>query len=92
MCQVGSHVECSKIIPIPNGDTQGVSLHLHIPQRQDQGHTALNVKIRSLKVLVQESTSTQENVQRYCVKDVVESTRARVLSLDTHDQVVPDSV
>jgi hypothetical protein len=50
-------------------------------------HTTLNVKIRDLKVLVQE---TQENVEMYCVKDVVEAALARVPSIGPHDQTVPD--
>jgi hypothetical protein len=43
---VGGHAQCSNIIPIPNGDTQGVA--------QDflKYHTDLNVRIRALKVVL----------------------------------------
>ena len=44
-CQVGGHAECSNIIPMPNGDTQGVAQHFL------KYHTDLNVRIRVLKVL-----------------------------------------
>ena len=44
-CQVGGHAQCSNIIPMPNGDTQGVSQDF-LKYRAD-----LNVRIRSLKVL-----------------------------------------
>ncbi len=41
-CQVGGHAQCSNIISMTNGDTQGVSQHFHAD---------LNVRIRVLKVL-----------------------------------------
>ena len=44
-CQVGGHVQCSNIIPIPNGDTQRISQHFL------KYHADLNVRIRVLKVL-----------------------------------------
>ena len=44
-CQVGGHAQCSNIIPIPNGGTQGVAQHFL------KFHTDLNVRIRDLKVL-----------------------------------------
>jgi hypothetical protein len=44
-CQVGGHAQCSYIIPMSNGGTQGVSQHFL------KYHTDLNVRIRSLKVL-----------------------------------------
>jgi hypothetical protein len=44
-CQVGGHAQCSNIVPMPNGGTQGVSQHFL------KFHTDLNVKIRALKVL-----------------------------------------
>jgi hypothetical protein len=45
-CQVGGHAQCSNIIPIPNGDTQGVA------QSFLKYHTDLNVRIRVLKVVL----------------------------------------
>ena len=45
MCQVGGHVQCSNIIPMPNGGTHGVSQHFL------KFHIDLNVKIRTLEVL-----------------------------------------
>ena len=44
-CQVGGHAQCSNIISMPNGGTQGVSQHFL------KYHTDLNVRIRALKVL-----------------------------------------
>ena len=44
-CQVGGHAQCSNIIPMPNGGTQGVAQHFL------KYHTDLNVRIRALKVL-----------------------------------------
>ena len=44
-CQVGGHAQCSNIISMPNGGTQGVSQHFL------KYHADLNVKIRVLKVL-----------------------------------------
>ena len=44
-CQVGGHEQYINIIPIPNGDTQGVAHHFL------KYHSDLNVRIRSLKVL-----------------------------------------
>ncbi len=44
-CQVGGHAQCSNIIPMSNGDTQGVAQHFL------KYHTDLNVRIRALKVL-----------------------------------------
>ena len=44
-CQVGGHAQCINIIPMPNGDTQGVAQHFL------KYHTDLNVRIRALKVL-----------------------------------------
>jgi hypothetical protein len=44
-CQVDGHAQCSNIIPIPNGGTEGVAQHFL------KYHTDLNVRIRSLKVL-----------------------------------------
>jgi hypothetical protein len=45
-CQVGGHAQCSNIIPIPNGGTQGVTQHFL------KYHTDLNVRIRALKVVL----------------------------------------
>ncbi len=45
-CQVGGHAQCSNIIPMPNGDTQGVAQHFL------KYHTDLNVRIRALKVVL----------------------------------------
>jgi hypothetical protein len=44
-CQVGGHAQCSNIISMPNGGTQGVSQHFL------KYHADLNVRIRALKVL-----------------------------------------
>jgi hypothetical protein len=44
-CQVGGHAQCSNIISMPNGGTQGVSQHF-LKYNAD-----LNVRIRDLKVL-----------------------------------------
>jgi hypothetical protein len=44
-CQVGGHAQCSNIISMPNGDTQGVSHHFL------KYHADLTVRIRALKVL-----------------------------------------
>ena len=44
-CQVGGHAQGSNIIPMPNGDTQGVAQHFL------KYHTDLNVRIRVVKVL-----------------------------------------
>jgi hypothetical protein len=44
-CQVGGHAQCSNIIPMTNGGTQGVA------QNFLKYHTDLNVRIRVLKVL-----------------------------------------
>jgi hypothetical protein len=44
-CQVGGHTQCSNIIPIPNGVTEGVAQHFL------KYHPDLNVRIRVLKVL-----------------------------------------
>jgi hypothetical protein len=38
-CQVGGHAQCSNIIPIPNGGTQGVAQHFL------KYHTDLNVSL-----------------------------------------------
>ena len=45
-CQVGGHAQCSNIIPMPNGGTQGVAQHFL------KYHTDLNVRIRALKVVL----------------------------------------
>ncbi len=45
-CQVGGDAEYSNIIPMTNGDTQGVAQHFL------KYHTDLNVRIRALKVLL----------------------------------------
>jgi hypothetical protein len=44
-CQVGGYAQSSNIIPMTNGDTQGVAQHFL------KYHTVLNVRIRVLKVL-----------------------------------------
>ena len=44
-CQVGGHAQCSNIIPMRNGGTQGVAQHFL------KYHADLNVRIRALKVL-----------------------------------------
>jgi hypothetical protein len=43
--QVGGHAQCSNIIPMPNGGTEGVAQHFL------KYHTDLTVRIRALKVL-----------------------------------------
>ena len=43
-CQVGGHVQCSNIIPMPNGGTQGVAQHFL------KYHTDLNVKYPELNL------------------------------------------
>ncbi len=48
-CQVDGYVEYSNIIPMPNGDTQGVAQHFL------KYHTVLNARIRDLKVLIGET-------------------------------------
>jgi hypothetical protein len=44
-CQVGGYAQCSNIIPMTNGGTEGVAHHFL------KYHTDLNVRIRDLKVL-----------------------------------------
>jgi hypothetical protein len=44
-CRVGGHAQCSNIIPMPNGGTEGVAQHFL------KYHTDLTVRIRALKVL-----------------------------------------
>jgi hypothetical protein len=44
-CQVDGRAQCSNIIPMPNGGTEGVAQHFL------KYHTDLNVRIRALKVL-----------------------------------------
>jgi hypothetical protein len=44
-CQVDGHAQCSNIIPMTNGNTEGVAQHFL------KYHTDLNVRIRALKVL-----------------------------------------
>ena len=53
-CQVDGYAQCSNIIPMSNGGTQGVAQHFL------KYHTDLNVRIRSLKVLPGAGCSLRE--------------------------------